>query len=176
MKRIENSIILIGKTCSGKSTLANQLCKTIPFKKASFGGYLFNYAQENQLDTRKDNLQVIGHNFITADYKSFLQDVLDFSNPGINVVFEGVRHLVIHDEIKSISSKTISFFIDTAFDVRFDRFNLREFQKITKEEFLDLDNHPVESEIELLGKSCDVVLDGCENVETLLQQIIQKQI
>lgn len=172
MTEVKNSIILIGMTCSGKSTIANELCKVIPFRKASFGGYLFNYAQQNGLDTKKDILQVIGQNFIKKDYRSFLNDVLEFSKAGENVIFEGVRHIVINEEIKSISLKTLSIFIDTPFELRFERFNLREPEKITKAQFLNLDNHPVEKEIELLRKSCDVMIDGRKDVATILAEVL----
>ena len=172
MKEIESSIIFIGMTCSGKSTIANELSKVIPFKKASFGGYLLNYAKENNLDTKKDSLQVIGQNFIETDYKSFLFDVLAFSKPGKNVIFEGVRHVVIQNEINNLSSKTLTFFIDTPFDLRFERFNLREDDKITEKEFLNLDNHTVEKEIEMLKELCNVILDGRKDVATLLAEVV----
>lgn len=172
MNAIQNSIIFIGMTCSGKSTLATELSNVISFKKASFGGYLFSYAKENGIDTKKDSLQIIGQNFIENDYKQFLSAVLEFSTPGENVIFEGVRHIVIAEEIKRLGKKTIFFFIDTPFEIRFERFNLRETEKITVEQFLELDNHPVEKEIEILKKSCDVVLDGCKEVAALLADVL----
>jgi len=172
MTEISNSIIFIGMTCSGKSTIANELSQVIPFKKASFGGYLFNYAKKNNLDIKKDSLQVIGQNFIETDYKGFLSDVLQFSQPGKNVIFEGVRHIVIQNEIKNLSAKTLTFFIDTPFDRRFERFNLRETEKITEEHFLNLDNHPVEKEIILLKESCDIILDGRKDIAGLLAEVV----
>jgi shikimate kinase len=172
MISIANSIIFIGMTCSGKSTLANELSKVIPFKKASFGGYLFNYAQQHNLDSRKDSLQVIGQDFIETDYKAFLAEVLAFSQPGENVIFEGVRHIVIQNEIKNISDKTLTFFIDTPFDLRYKRFNQRESDKINEEHFLSMDNHLVEREIILLKRSCDFILDGRKDVESLLTEVV----
>lgn len=172
MIKIDYSIVFIGMTCSGKSTLANELTKVIPFRKASFGGYLFNYAQEKGIDTKKDNLQVIGQNFIDTDYKSFLENVLLFSNAEENVIFEGVRHILIQKEIERLSDKTTAFFIDTPFDLRYKRFNSRESDKITEMQFLDLDNHPVEKEIEPLKDFCDVILDGRQDVATLLAKVV----
>jgi len=174
MKHLANSIIFIGMTCSGKSTIANELCKEISYKKASFGGYLFNYAQKNNLDTKKDTLQVIGQNFVEIDYKTFLSNVLEFSQAGENVIFEGVRHIVMLDEIKQISSNVITFFIDTPFELRYQRFNQREADKITKDHFLSLDNHPVEKEITILKESCDFVLDGRNSIAAILDEVISK--
>ena len=172
MNKIVNAIIFIGMTCSGKSTIANELSKVIPFKKASFCGYLFNYALQNSFDTKKESLQIIGQNFIEKDHKSFLFDVLEFSKPGENVIFEGVRHVVIQHEIEQLSFKTLTFFIDTPFNLRYERFNSREVDQITKEQFLILDNHPVEHEIEILKKSSDVILDGRKTVADLLAEVV----
>ncbi len=66
MIQIENSIILIGMTCSGPPLPTNF---GLTVQKASFGGYLFDYATKNNLDTKKENLQIVGQGFIDNDYK-----------------------------------------------------------------------------------------------------------
>lgn len=174
MKIIDYSIIFIGMTSSGKTTLANEFSKRNSFKKASFGGYLFNYAQAHSLGTKKEDLQVIGQEFINTNYKGFLSEVLAFSNPGKNVIFEGVRHLLIMDEIKNISLRTTSFFIDTQLQTRFERFNKRESDQITLGQFVQLDEHVVESEIQQLKQLCDVILDGSKSVDTLVEEVLKK--
>lgn len=174
MKIIDSSIVFIGMTSSGKTTLANELSKRNSFKKASFGGYLFDYAQKNNFGTKKEDLQIIGQNFIETDYKGFLSDVIAFSDPGKNVIFEGVRHLSIMDEIKNISDLAIVFFIDTPAQIRFERFNKRENSQITWDEFVQLDEHPVEREIKLLKHHSDVILDGNKDVDTLIKEILKK--
>ena len=174
MEKIDKAIVLTGMTCCGKSTLANMIATQTEYKKVSFGGYLFNYAELMGLDTKKETLQIIGQQFIDEDPKKFLSAVINFSVPGKLVIFEGVRHLSIFEEIKNISQQTISFFIDVRFDERLRRFNLREKEKLSENDFLLLDNHRVEGEIPKLKTLADVVLDGTADPKELLSSVLEK--
>lgn len=172
METIDNAIILTGMTCCGKSTIANILAEKSRFKKVSFGGYLFGYAKERGIETKKENLQILGQGFIDEDPKLFLDGVIEYSNPGNLVIFEGVRHFSIFDEIKRRSKKITSIFIDVPFDERLRRFNERENDNITSQKFLDLDNHKVESEIPRLKILVDLILDGVSDPNVLAKHIL----
>jgi hypothetical protein len=86
-----------------------------------------------------------------------------FNQDSNSLIFEGVRHRVIFDELKRISKRNISIFIDTDQITRYKRYCNRKKDSDTDktwEEFLLVDNHTVELEIETLKGDCDIIVDS----------------
>jgi dephospho-CoA kinase len=164
--RIEKAIIIIGKICSGKSTLANILLDNLPNAfVVSFSAYIKKYCDENNISCEKDRriLQEIGQNFIENEPISFLKKTIKMNNiEKDNIhIFEGVRHKIIFDEIKKISTKSISIFVSESEELRFKRYNERKrdiVTSVTLNEFRKKNNHKVELEIDELKKYCDRVV------------------
>lgn len=168
------SIIIIGKICSGKSTLANDLSKWLGIPKCSFGRYLFNYAKDRNMQTDRDALQALGESLIEKDHEAFLKDVIAFG--GINnekMIFEGVRHHSILTDIKASSDNSLSIFLDVKEDVRLQRFVNRE--KDIDEghkaigDFYRYSAHPVEHEVEELKAQCDFVITSNKSYRDFLK-------
>lgn len=154
------SIGIIGHTCSGKSTAAKQVSKILDIPIASFGKYLLDYSTKNGLPTEKSALQDLGNQFIKKDVVKFLKDVISqiSDNPDI-VLFEGIRHLAILKSIKEISTVSYFFYLDVPVSIRYERYCKREnLSNFAFDQFLKLEEHVVESEIDSLEKECDQVV------------------
>jgi adenylate kinase family enzyme len=170
------SIIIIGKICSGKSTLAADFSKWLKFPIASFGGYLSTYSKVNNLPINREALQNLGTDFINADHVKFLKSVIEFTDPAAkNLIFEGVRHKVILDEIRRTSGKSYSIFLDARKDIRLQRFIGREKEidtQINAElDFNERSMHPVEMELDDLKDQCNFVISTNESYREFLSTL-----
>jgi dephospho-CoA kinase len=164
--RIEKAIIIIGKICSGKSTLTKILLDNLPNAYlVSFSSYIKKYCDEHNISYEKERriLQEIGQDFIENEPISFLKKTIKMNNIEKDKVhiFEGVRHEIIFEEIKKISTKSISIFVSESEELRFKRFNERKREidtSVSLNEFREKNNHKVELEIDELKKYCDRVV------------------
>jgi len=161
---IDIAIAIVGRISSGKSTFAKELSKSYNITIASFGSYLKHYCETNSFKTDRKTLQQIGDEFINKEPEMLLSNVIKHFNQGSNsLIFEGVRHRVIFDELKRISRRYISIFIDADQITRYRRYCEREKEtdiNKTWEEFIVIDNHAVELEIETLKGDCDIIVDS----------------
>lgn len=167
MSNIHKSVIVIGKICSGKSTLANFISEKYNLPIISFGGYIKSYCAKNNLSTDRKNLQDVGESFINTDHKKFLKDAILFSaKDKQEIAFEGVRHKVILTEIKETSSQAIFIFVKADIETRYKRYveRKRDSDELnTFEQFKESDSHSVEKEIDELEELCDYVIDSAED-------------
>jgi len=167
LSKLKKSIIIIGAISSGKSTVASHISEGYDIKIASFGGYLNEYSLRNNLPNDRKSLQDLGDEFIKSKSERFLLDVISFSGTETeSLIFEGVRHLVILDLIKAHSARSLSIFIDVPFDVRKERYLLRnkdiDLQK-SSQEFDARNSHIVETEVPELRKFCDLTISSFED-------------
>jgi adenylate kinase family enzyme len=176
MVNLNISILIIGKICSGKSTLAKDFSKWLKFPIASFGGYLVNYSLQNDLPTDRESLQDLGTQMINNQHTQFLESVIKYSAPSpSSLIFEGVRHKVILDEIKKNSSKTFSIYLDVKEDVRIERFVKREkaidANNKALEDFYKRSQHPVEQEVENLRNECNYIIVSNDSYRDFLRAL-----
>lgn len=164
MKKIEKSIIIVGKICSGKSTLAKELSIQLNFSIVSFGGYLLDYAKHNSLPFDRESLQDLGTHMVESDAGEFLRNAINFSAKNSrDLIFEGVRHKVIFEEIDKISKRSFSLYADVNMEERLRRFLNREKEidiLVNEKDFLARNSHKVESEIEEIKSLCDTIIDS----------------
>ncbi len=155
---------LIGRICSGKSTIAKQLSEHFDIPILSFGKYIFNFSKERDLKTDRDSLQSLGNKFIHENSKLFLENVIASQPTSSNsIIIEGIRHFSIYEELKIISNFSLFVFIDAPLQIRYERYckRLKEGdEQISLDGFTKIDNHEVESEIDLLKKKCKIILDS----------------
>jgi adenylate kinase family enzyme len=85
---MKKSIIIIGRICSGKSSLARALSESLNIPKASFGGYLVELAPQFNLKVSRDSLQNLGQSLIDSNPEKFLADVIKFSGSSEEMIFE----------------------------------------------------------------------------------------
>jgi cytidylate kinase len=170
---METSILIIGKICSGKSTLAKDISRWLNFPMASFGKYLAEYSKNNSLPINREAFQELGNSFIQKDHSGFLNSVIDFTGNQQKMIFEGVRHNVIFDDISSLSKNTLSIYLDVSEPLRLERFINREKDidsAIRAEaDFHRYNSHPVEKEVDQLKDKCDFVITTKRGYKELLK-------
>ena len=176
MERIGLSILIIGKICSGKSTLAKDFSRWLNFPIASFGGYLENYSLKNGLPTSREALQDLGTQMIEEDHASFLDNVILHSvKKPSKLLFEGVRHKAIFDDIKQRSDKTFSIYLDVKEEVRIERFIKREkpmdVNANAVDDFNKRSSHKVEQELDILKNNCNYIIVSNDNYKDFLQAL-----
>jgi cytidylate kinase len=175
MAELDLTIIIIGKICSGKSTLAKDFARWVGYPIASFGSFLKDYSVERQLPIDRAALQDLGNSFIEKDPNTFLGEVIAHQNSTApNLIFEGVRHKVILDEIRAISMRSFAIYIDATETVRLERFIKRE-KDIDKNnaalDFTERSGHVVEQEVEDLKQYCDFTLIANQGYQEFLKAI-----
>lgn len=164
MKSIKTSIIIIGRICSGKTTYSKEIAKFLNTQVKSFSNYLKHYCEINGILINRENLQNIGEDLINTQPQVFLGNVINFEKVTSEIViFEGVRHNIILDELINLSEITIPIFISVDPETRYNRYITRDKKadtNISFEQFLAIDNHPVEMEIESLKSKCILIVDS----------------
>lgn len=174
---IAATVGIIGRICSGKSTIAKKLSVHFDIPIISFGAYLAQYSKSNKLPTDRDSLQNLGNRFIKEDSNKFLRSVIaSQSTIPDSMIVEGIRHLSIQQELSTISKKSIFIFVEAPVETRYDRYHsrMKESDKtVSYEEFVAIDNHIVESEIDLLKVKCQITVDtsSSESNENLFRKI-----
>lgn len=157
------AIIFSGKIASGKSTYAKSISSTFHIPIVSFGSFLISYCEKKGVSITRENLQKEGKEWVKERPQEFLENVLKSLNKNTDyIIFDGVRHVTIYNLIKKKYSTTLLIFIDVKDEIRYDRYLTRIKQsdkKISLEEFINLDYHSTESELDLLKKIADIVLD-----------------
>ncbi|HXD91640.1 MAG TPA: AAA family ATPase [Bacteroidia bacterium] len=176
MQSINQAIVIIGRICSGKSTLANAISSQLQIPIASFGGFLVNYCKRHNIKIEhRDVLQNLGNTFIQKEPSKFLLDVIEFSVGNSNrIIFEGVRHKIILLEIQKMSKSIFSIFVDVETQERYKRMvrRAKDSDEVKNfDEFLKLDNHIVEKEIELLKPSADLIIGSDYDFEHVIKSL-----
>ena len=175
MADLDLTLIIIGKICSGKSTLAKDFSKWLHFPIASFGSYLTDYSKKNNLQTDRESLQDLGHKFISENHSLFLHNVIkNTTDMPKNLIFEGVRHKVILDEIKNTSRMSFSIFLDAKEEVRLQRFIKREKdmdKNNAEDDFYSRSNHKVELEVDSLKEYCNFIITTNDSYQDFLKAL-----
>ena len=175
MRLLNYSIIISGKICSGKSSIAKNISDSLNIPIASFSEYLVDLAKKQTLPTDRESLQNLGNSLIIKDHLIFLNDVMDFSNPvSDKFIFEGVRHNIIFDTIIKNSKTSKSIFLDTNEELRLQRFLKRskEMDKnLTAADFYKRQEHPVEKEVADIKAKSLLVLSEAPSIESLSKSL-----
>ncbi len=168
---------VIGRISVGKSTIAKALSERTGIPFTSFGAYLVKYSKSAGLPIDRKALQDLGEEFINKSPGQFLENVINdvSASPG-KIIVEGIRHAVILNEIKTVSKKAFLVYIDATVETRFRRYADRKKENditLSFEDFIEKDSHVVESEIESLQASCDLIINSDQlNIAQTIEQII----
>ncbi len=175
---IENIIVIIGKISSGKSTLATEISEKYGIPIISFGKYLVKFSLENSLPTSRFDLQNLGEKFIAEAPNVFLKNVLNSYIPISQIIIvEGVRHLSILKLLREESRMSTFIYLETENELRYTRYCNRiklGDKELTFDEFSEMDNHSVESQIESLSDLCDIKYSNESQKEDLFRFLSSK--
>lgn len=176
--KINKSISLVGKICSGKSTISQIINDQYQFVEVKFGKYISSLCVEKGIEISRENLQNEGELLVRANPRMFLENTIKFftSLQKVDIVLDSIRHLSVFNILKKISEKNISIFIDLDLENRYNRYLKRHFLNINDfsiEDFKKIDNHVVEKETEELKYYCDYLLDGKKEIFELKNDIFK---
>lgn len=157
-----NTIVIIGKIASGKTTLAEELSKRLNATVVSFGNYVRHITSIKGIEQNRTNLQNVGAELMhTIAPSQFVKEVFAYGigNAIISnstLLVEGVRHLSILNEIKKISHNCFVIYIDLKDEELITNAIKRdEIEVIDAKRFFC---HEVESGIDSLKEYADYVL------------------
>ena len=158
---VDYSILVIGKINAGKTSLVKKISGYYRMPITSFGGMIKNLIQiENP--TRLE-LQNFGYRkFITEGVRKILNDAINYSNNynAKSIIFDGVRHHTVLEEIRKISQKTLVIFLNLDKKTRYERYREYSEPNITFAEFQKIDERLIEKGIEGMKQFSDVVIDS----------------
>ena len=158
---IDYSILIVGKINTGKSSLIQRISEHFEIPVTSFGYMISNLIQiENPTRVQ---LQNFGYEKFTTDGAGkILNDAINFSKNenAKNIIFDGVRHKTVLEEIIKISKKTFVVFLEADKKIRYERYRKNFKSNITLEEFQKIDEHPIEQGIEIMKQFSDVVINS----------------
>ena len=158
---IDHSILVIGKINAGKTSLIKKISEHSGIPVTSFGYTIKNLIQIK--NPTRLQLQNFGYEKFTTDgARKMLNDAINFSKNDCekNIIFDGVRHNTVLEEIKKISQKILVIFLDTDKKTRYERYKEYSEHNITFEEFQKIDDHPIEKGIEAMKQFSDIVIDS----------------
>lgn len=172
---LKKSIIVCGKICSGKSMVIKFISEQTKWPIVSFGAYIRDVSIKQNLPATREIYQQIGQDlFENWGAKKLLLEVIKFSVPSgqENVLVDGVRHQSVLYEVKRICEQTFVIYLAADEKTRFDRFNSRKNvgdANLSFEDFLKIDHQPIESGIETLSSSADLVIDASRPLQDIYQ-------
>jgi len=176
IEALKTVIALSGKISSGKSTVADFINKNYNFPIVSFGAYLKSYCLSKNLPTTRETLQNVGEKLIQKDPERFLINVINFNTEKSDIIIlDGVRHKIILEALNKLINNVIVIYIETDFNTRSIRYLSRKKSTDNTSHYNNLivaDNHPVESEIDILKTFSHITIDSSKDYKkTLLESI-----
>jgi dephospho-CoA kinase len=161
---IGQAVVVCGKICSGKSTASRIIGAQLGFDRVSFGELIRRHATASGLDITRVNLQDVGWDLLCSLGPSgILEAAISSSNPSQHgkVLFDGVRNMLVLLEVRAISARLLTVYMRAEDSIRFHRYLNRSATdpNLTFEEFMKINNHPIELGIEPMAACADVITD-----------------
>ena len=124
---MKKGVSLCGRICSGKTTIAKELCKKHKFSRISFGDYLRGILNKQKKSDTRENLQKIGLEIIKkGDYKNFLIRTINCNKPIYGThVYDSIRHIEMIKEANKIYDDFIIIFLESDLKTRYKRYLLK---------------------------------------------------
>ena len=165
------AVVICGQIGSGKSTTAAFITSEFGFKAVSFGSFVRHMADVRGTPSTREGLQDLGDClFRSRGSSGLLEDALEHFgvNSDDSVVFDGVRHSDILADVRQAAEATVAVYLKVNQEERFRRHQARQASTRSMEEFLAIDQHPVEVGISSLIEHCDLVVDATRPAADIL--------
>ena len=172
------AVVVCGRIGSGKSTAVDVIAAEFGLKTVSFGSYIRHMAALLGTPSTRGQLQDLGDCLVKSKGSSgFLESALEHFGISSHdsVVFDGVRHLKILTDIRQSAEVTIAAYLEVNQEERFRRHRARQASSWSLEEFLIVDEHPVEAGIDIIIDHCDLVVNAACSA-TIVQEVLRDQI
>ena len=175
---MKSAVVVCGPIASGKSTAISYLASEFDLKIVSFGAYVRSISERAGGPETREALQDLGNSLLTSwGASNLLQAALEHARIGRDdsVIFDGVRHPEILREIRYSYNATIAFYLHASQEERYFRYNTRQCSEISFDEFLGIENHPVEVGIAKLEGFCECVIDATRPLVEM-KQILRTEV
>jgi dephospho-CoA kinase len=170
---------IAGKISSGKSTVARYISDTYDIPYVSFGDYLRVYCEKHDLPVDRKTMQDLGQTFVDAGPKEFFEKVI-FSKGRVDcIVFDSIRHSAGVAFMKELSEQSVVIYVDTGDATRHERYMKRVKDGDVKksfEEFIALNDHEVERQIDEVKQYADLVIYPADNYKAVIDQFLSTYI
>ena len=147
---------LTGEIGTGKTTLAEYLCFKHGFKSLRYSQVI---RKLYSCDDNRASLQNLGSDIARSAEKQrqlsleIIREIED--HPNVNYVVDGLRHKIDFDTLSEHFGKQFTLFaIQSSFTNKFHRYNKRNIQPISKEQFQTILCNEAERDIALLTMLC----------------------
>lgn len=159
------SVMVSGRIASGKTSLAKRLSDRMTIRCVSFGSVVQGMLPGTRSPTR-GRLQDHGQHIMDAYGAGWLllRALESHGIPlgcGARVIFDGVRHASMVDEIRSVSRASCVLFVDARPDVRLARYKSRGRDRAKA--FRKADGHRVEAELGSIRREADFVIENSDS-------------
>lgn len=147
---------IAGQIGSGKTSLAQELCKYLNAQRVSFGEFVRSEAIRRNIRPDRPALQELGEKLISelgAD--NFLRQVLDTVDIHPILILDGVRHVEIWKAICSIAPESILIYLDMPETTRISRLKNRD--NLDDESLGKAMYHPMEINIAHLKNFASII-------------------
>lgn len=164
---------LSAKIGSGKTTVANYLHEKYKFKILRFRDIIIQTIEERGLEKTRKNMQDIGDElYRKLGPESFCDLLLSKTSFNLDYVIDSIRHIEIDKYFRNKFQKEyISLFIEAPIELRFNRLNSREDKIFNQELISEIEDHPVEQEIEKLKRNAEYVILNNKDINYLYEKI-----
>jgi dephospho-CoA kinase len=148
---------LAGRIGSGKTEVAHLIESQCGFQYLRYSIVLADWYHTDP--SAKARLQHVGWEVMSGDRQRELNyRLIQQVDRNRECVIDGLRHPIDFESLKSeFGSCFHLIFVDTPAESRLERLRSRY---ATREQFVEADSHPVESNIDAMRPLADVVLDG----------------
>ena len=167
-------IAFSGKIGSGKSSVSKAVAQSMGWARVSFGDYVRQVAQQQNLGDSRQVLQDLGEHLFENDALVFCMAVLGQAPADCSgIVVDGIRHTLVLDIIKKLAQpqRLVHIHITLDEEEREDRIKFRE--GIQSELELErMDNHSTEIQVyKTLPQIADMTVDSADNIDKIVENI-----
>ena len=171
---MKTAIVICGQIGSGKSTVSSCVASRMSIQVVSFGNYVRQMAHLSGRPDSRESLQDLGDGlYRQLGAVGVLEGALGVAavNDEDSVVFDGVRHEEVLEEIRRRAGQTIAIYLTVGQEERFRRHRSQFSGGMTLEEFQAFDSHAVETGIVDLAKRCDFMVDASQPLANVLKDL-----
>lgn len=167
-----------GKIGSGKSSVSAAVAQVLQLPLVSFGGYVRQQAQLQQLEPTRKQLQDLGEKLFQVDARGFCAAVLaQAPSQDAGLVVDGIRHEAILHILKQMVApqRLLHIHLTLKEELRTERITQRQGIIIDEDEQRRIVNHPTEAQVaDVLPSLADITVDSAGEIDNVVGQVVKQ--